>query len=287
MNRTSPALGRLFLIAAAVLFSTGGAAIKATTLTGWQVAGLRSAIATLALLALVPESRRGWSWRVWPVAAAYAGTLVLFVVANKLTTSANAIFLQSTAPVYLLAISPLFLHERIRRTEILLTIPVLAGLVLFFLGTEAPTRTAANPAVGNILAAITGLTWAITLTGLRWMGKRQGGASGALAMVVAGNIIAFLVVLPEALPMPPIGLNDALTLLYLGVFQIGLAYVCLARGVRVVPAFEASLLLLLEPALNPVWSWIVHGEQPAPMAIAGGALIMGATALSTWRPSGR
>src|SRR5512134_191229 len=91
---------RLAALAAAVLFSTGGAAIKATHLASWQVASFRSGIATLALLSLVGEARRGWSWRVLPSAAAYAATLITFVLATKLTTSANAVFLQSTAPLY-------------------------------------------------------------------------------------------------------------------------------------------------------------------------------------------
>ncbi|MBV8728363.1 MAG: EamA/RhaT family transporter, partial [Acidobacteriia bacterium] len=93
---------RFFLVATAFLFSTGGAAIKSTSLTGWQVASFRSGVAALVLLLALPESRRGWSWRMVPVAVAYAATLVLFVLATRLTTAANAIFLQSTAPLYVL-----------------------------------------------------------------------------------------------------------------------------------------------------------------------------------------
>ncbi|HLS47395.1 MAG TPA: hypothetical protein VK012_02685, partial [Gemmatimonadales bacterium] len=98
---------RLRLVLAALLFSTGGAAIKATTLTAWQVAGFRSGVAALVLFLLLPESRRGWSWRTLLVGISYAATLLLFVLANKLTTSANTIFLQSTAPLYILILSPL------------------------------------------------------------------------------------------------------------------------------------------------------------------------------------
>ncbi|MGH7585251.1 MAG: DMT family transporter, partial [Gemmatimonadales bacterium] len=97
---------RLELLGAAAIFSTGGAAIKATTLTSWQVASFRSGIAAIAVLALVAASRRGWSWRTLVVGTTYAVTLTLFVVANKLTTSANAIFLQATAPLYLLLLGP-------------------------------------------------------------------------------------------------------------------------------------------------------------------------------------
>jgi len=100
---------RLLLVMAALLFSTGGAAIKSTSLTAWQVASFRSGVAAFVLLAAVPEARRGWSWRITPVAAAYAATLILFVLATRLTTAANAIFLQSTAPLYVWVLAPCLL----------------------------------------------------------------------------------------------------------------------------------------------------------------------------------
>src|SRR5579864_4599742 len=116
---TSPAVrSRLLLAAAALLFSTGGAAIKGATLTGWQVASFRSAIAAAVLYLALPEARRGWSWRIAPPAAAYAATLLTFVLATRLTTAANAIYLQSTAPLYLLLLGPLLLREPIRRSDI-------------------------------------------------------------------------------------------------------------------------------------------------------------------------
>ena len=136
---------RLRLVLAAILFSTGGAAIKATTLTAWQVAGFRSGIAALALLLLLPESRRGWTWRTLLVGVAYAATLLLFVVANKLTTSANTIFLQSTSPLYILILGPLLLHERIRSRDVVFMAAVGLGLALFFIEREAPLATAPDP----------------------------------------------------------------------------------------------------------------------------------------------
>src|ERR1035437_2202074 len=140
--RSSPLRNRLLLVAAAVLFSTGGAAIKAAALTPWQVASFRSGVAALALLLVVPEARKGWSWRVAPVGAAYAATLILFVLATRLTTAANAIFLQSTAPLYLLLLGPWLLREPIRRSDIVYILAIAAGMALFSLG--AP-RAAASP----------------------------------------------------------------------------------------------------------------------------------------------
>ncbi|HVH12763.1 MAG TPA: DMT family transporter [Longimicrobium sp.] len=278
-NRTTH---RLQLLGAALLFSTGGAAIKATELNAWQVAGFRSAVAAVALFLLLPAARRGWTWHVLPVGITYAVTLTLFVAANKLTTSANAIFLQSAAPLYMLLFGPLLLGEHVRRRDLAFMAPVVVGLCLFFVGAETPsTHMATNPALGNILAITSGVAWALTLVGLRWMGNRAGGESSALPTVVAGNVIAFLACAPGAFPVTSGGAGDWLAVAYLGVFQIGAAYVLLTAGIRHVPALEASVLLLLEPALNPVWSWLVHGETPGPWSIAGGALILGATLLRT------
>jgi drug/metabolite transporter, DME family len=272
---------RLQVMGAALLFSTGGAAIKATTLTAWQVAGFRSAIAAAAVYLLLPAARRGWSWHVVPVGTAYAATLVLFVAANKLTTSASAIFLQSAAPLYVLLLGPLLLKEGVRARDLLLMAPVAAGLLLFLAGADAPAHTAPDPARGNVLAALSGVFWALTLVGLRWMGNRAGPAGSALPTVVAGNLIAFLACLPAALPVTGATPGDWAAVAYLGVFQIGAAYYLLTAGIRHVPALEASVLLLLEPALNPVWSWLAHGETPGLLSIAGGVLILGATALRT------
>lgn len=272
---------RLQILGAALLFSTGGAAIKATTLSSWQVAGARSAIAAVAIFLLVPAARRGWTWHVLPVGVLYAATLVLFVTANKMTTAANAIFLQSTAPVYMLLFGPLLLRERVRRRDLGFMVPVVAGMLLFFVGADQPVHTAPDPARGNLLALLSGLTYALMLIGLRWMGSRAGGEGSGLPTVVAGNLIAFLACLPAALPVPAATTGDWLAVGYLGVFQIGLAYLFLTEGLRHVPALEASLLLLLEPALSPVWAWLSHGEVPGPWAIAGGVLILGATVLRT------
>jgi drug/metabolite transporter, DME family len=267
-------------VAAALLFSTGGAAIKATTLTAWQVASFRSGIAAAVLFLLIPAARRGWSWRVPLVGIAYAATMILFVTANKLTTAANTIFLQSTAPLYVLLLGPVLLKESVRRSDVAMMAVVGVGMMLFFVGSEAPVATAPDPATGNVLAALSGLSWALTVMGLRWLGSRPGGGS-AVATVVAGNAIAFLVALPAALPVVGASALDWWTVGYLGVFQIGLAYLLLSAAIRHLRALEASVLLLVEPALNPVLAWFVHDERPSRWALAGGAIILSATTLRT------
>jgi drug/metabolite transporter (DMT)-like permease len=270
---------RLLLVAAAVLFSTGGAVIKSATLTAFQVACFRSGVAAVALLLALPESRR-WSSRLMLPSVAYAATLVLFSLSTRLTTAANAIFLQSTAPLYLLIIGPVFLREPIRRSDLLVALAVTTGMILLFVGSEPAMATAPNPPLGNILAAVSGLTWALSVTGLRFI-ARAADSNAAVATVALGNIVAFLATLPVALPLNHLSGADAAVVLYLGIFQIGLAYICVTTAIRYVPAFEASIVLLLEPVLNPIWTWLVHGERAGPWTLAGAALILLSTLLKT------
>jgi drug/metabolite transporter (DMT)-like permease len=272
----SVATSRLNVLAAALLFSTGGAAIKLCALSNWQIAGFRSGIAALILWLLFPAWRRWPDVRVLGVGVAYAATLILYVTANTLTTAANAIFLQTSAPLYLLLLGPWVLGERNRRSDLALVGVLAIGMVLFFVGREAPLGTAPDPLRGNIVAALSGITWACTVLGLRWLSRQPHpeGSDPAGAAVITGNAMAFVVCLPLALPVLEAGASDWVTVSYLGVIQIGMAYVCLVRGVRGLRALETSLLLVLEPVLNAVWAWLIHGEQPGPWSLAGCTLIL-------------
>jgi drug/metabolite transporter (DMT)-like permease len=276
---SSPVAHRLQILGAAFLFSTGGAAIKATTLTSWQVASFRSGLAALALMLALRTWRGWWRPRVLAVGACYAATMILYVTANKLTTAANTIFLQSTAPIYLLLLGPWLLRERIGRGDLLFSATLAAGMVMFFVGFESPVATAPHPARGNVLAALSGLSWALTIMGLRLLGRGEAaeGTPSAGPAVIAGNLIASLVCLPAALPVLTSRPADWAVVGYLGVFQIGLAYFWMTRAVRQVPAFEISLLLLLEPVLNVFWAWLVHGEWPGPWSLGGCLAVLGAT----------
>jgi drug/metabolite transporter (DMT)-like permease len=349
---------RLQLLAAAALFSTGGAAIKAVHFSGWPVACLRSIIAGAALLLLLPQVRRRPTARMLGVAACYATTMILFVLANKLTTAASTIYLQSTAPLFVLLLSPWLLGERVRRADLVSMAAIALGLVLLVTGLEPASATAPRPLRGNLLAALSGLTWALTIMGLRGLGRGGGAAAAPAAAAVGGhrdtgaagsergaapdgargappasdrgvppegdrgvppegdrgapadgargapadgdrgapaaqgddalvaafwgNVLAAAASLPLSLPLPPSRATDWLVLAFLGLFQIALAYVLLSRGIGGVPALEASLLLLLEPVLNPLWAWLVHGERVGPRVLAGGAMILTATLLNSW-----
>ncbi len=278
----------LGLLLAAGLFSTGGAAIKAAHFSGWQIASLRSGIAGLTLFVLIPAARRGWGWRPFLVGSAYAATCICFVLANRLTTSANAIFLQMASPLYVMLLGPVLLKEPITRRDLLFFPPIALGLALFLLGDQRPAVTAPDPVAGNLIALGSGVTFALAVVGFRWLG-RAGDRLGTTPVAAAamGNFTACAVALPMALPLGSHAPADWGILLYLGVFQIGLAYVLFSRSIIRLPALEASILLLLEPVLNPIWTWLVHGEIPGRAALAGGALVLGATLGRAWRSEGR
>jgi drug/metabolite transporter, DME family len=265
---------RLLLLAAAALWSTAGAAMKLCGLSAWQISGGRSLVAGLFLLLAWPAARRRPSARMALAVVSYATTVVLFALANKLTTAANAIFIQDTAPLWVLALSPALLGERAARGE-LLAIPVYgAGLALFFVDELAPGQLA-----GNLVALACGLAFALLMIGLR-----RAGEDGPAALVL-GNLLAAAVALPLWSAGPAARPLDLCLLAYMGVFQLGLAYVCFARGMARVPVVEASLLVLLEPVLNPVWTFLLAGERPGPWALSGGAVVLGATAWRTLAPA--
>ncbi len=269
-----------------MLFSTGGAAVKSCGMTGWQVACLRSGIAMLVIMLLLPSARRGWSLRTLLVGFAYASTMICYVLSNKLTTAASAIFLQSAAPLYILLLGPWLLGERFGRRQVPFLLILTGGMVLLLVGIQPPTASAPVPLLGNLIGLATGLSWALTIMGLRWLGRdRQHQAGGPAAAVACGNLVACLVCAPLALPVSGASPSDWLLILYLGGFQVALAYVFLTRGVVRVPALETSLLLMVEPVLNPVWAWLVHHETPAVTALLGGAVILTATMVRTWLES--
>lgn len=263
------------IIAAALLFSTGGAAIKFCGFGAWQLAAFRALFAMLTIVVLLPEARRGWTWRTVLVGVAYAATTLLYVQANKHTTAASAIFLQSTSPLFILLLAPLLLGEHASRRDIAQMAVMGVGLGLFFLGSDKPSATAPNPALGNILASICAVTWAFTVMGYRWLAARR---SSVAAAAVAGNITACIIALVMAQPLLPGRPVDWMVVVLLGICQLGIPYLFLARAVPQVRALEVGLFLLIEPVLNPIWAWLVHGETPGPATLVGGAVILGATA---------
>lgn len=304
---TSRSSAALQAVVAGILFSTGGAAVKATALDGWQVAGTRSLIAAVVLLVAIPAARRwagggegatrvaagsGW-WRgparrralllTLGTGCCYCLTLVLFVHAAKRTTAAETIFLQSTAPLFVLLLSPLLLRERPSGRQLLFVPLFGAGLVMALYGGADAAASAPDPRTGNILAVFCGLAYGLTLIGLRAAGRpRPGGRDSAapgIAAAACGNVIVCLACLPVMFPFRSVEPGDLVVVAYLGLFQVALAYVLVTRAARVLHAPVLALLLLLEPALTPFWAMWFHGEQPHLLTWLGGALIAAATVL--------
>jgi len=275
------ASARLSVLAAAILFSTGGAAIKGTALDSFQVAGFRSGVAALALLVFLPAARRGFGLDLLPAAATYAGTLVCFVTATKLTTSAAAIFLQSTAPIWVLLLSPWLLGEPIRKRDLPYVGLAALGLGLVFWGSRDAAATAPRPELGNAIALASGLFYALLMITMRRLAREGPERDRSMPATVMGNALAFAICLPFALPVAGARPADAAAIGYLGVVQIGVAYWLFVRGLRRLSALEVSLLVLIEPVLNPLWTWWLHGERPGPLASAGGAVLVVALAART------
>lgn len=290
-------LARIQIVAAAALFSTGGAAIKIASFDGgfsnWQVASFRALIASIAFLAMVKEARRLPKKLEVLCAIVYAGSMVSFVTANTLTLAANVIFLQSTAPLFVMLLGPWLLKERLRTRDFGFLFAFAVGTAILLSGETHAAGSAPNPKLGNIIALLAGVLWAFSVTGLRFA-SRQGGTSATV--VATGNVLAFVLCLAPALIAKGGGLYPVEHFLsakawgalgYLGVFQIGLAYFSLTRGIKHVTALEASLLLMVEPVMNPVWAFIFQGERPGTMIVLGGIFLSAVTIVMAWMESKR
>jgi drug/metabolite transporter, DME family len=280
-----PAL-RLLLTAA--LFASGGALLKLCEFPSLQRAGLRAGIAALTVFALLPAARRWPTAGMLWLAPAYFGATVLFVVANSLTTAANAIFLQSAAPLWIALLGPWLAQERPQRRDLLTMLGVGAGMALFFVAPSEILRTAPNPRLGDWIAVASGISYALLLLGMRRLARRDPDAP--CAAIAWGNLLTCPIAL---LLLPAFGqqwqsgtARDWATIVVLGVFQVGLAYAILVRAIPHVPALRAALIMMIEPVLNAVVAWLVHGEVPHWLAAVGGGVIL-ATILLTSRPPRR
>lgn len=271
-----------FVLVAVLLWSTGGLAIKYTTLDAFSVNFGRSLFA--ALTVAVFTFRKGLKLNLFTLwtSLLYAGTLSCFVYANKTTTAANAIFLQYTAPIYILILSPFILKEKFRVSDLITVVICLAGMSLFFLEPQSTANNLApNIFVGNIAALASGVFFGLYFVFLRHPRSLEN-KNPALS-VFYGNLLIVLFMLPLVLNNPPdLKTNDILAILYLGIFQIGIAYVFftigIARGVR---SLDASIIGFVEPLLNPIWVFLFLGERPSLWAILGGIIIIAGVVFHT------
>ncbi|MBA2524692.1 MAG: EamA family transporter [Pyrinomonadaceae bacterium] len=264
-----------FVLAAAIIWSTGGLFIKWTSLSGLELSFGRSLLAAITVAIFTRREGFGLN-RVTALASLlYAALLLLFVLATKETTAANAIFLQYTAPLYVLILEPLLYQERFRRRDLLTVIACVIGMSLFFVGKLSP-----QDVTGNLLALASGLCFAFYFLLLRHPSARQVNRASS---VIYGNLLVVLLCAPASLAvLPNLTRFDALAVLYLGVVQIGVAYTLftlgMARGIR---SLDAGIVGYIEPVLNPIWVFLVLGERPSKWALIGGAIIISAVLVHT------
>jgi drug/metabolite transporter, DME family len=268
--------GILLIVLAALFWSTGGIGIKGVVDPPLKVTFYRSLFAAVALLALFGP--KVWAVRRWQSTTAFAlaifsygACLTTFVTATKWTTAANAIFLQYAGVIWVLLLSPLVIREPLRARGAIAIAVALAGMALFFVG-----KFEARGVAGNAMALLSSVFFAMLILCLR----RENQA--AEAAITWGNVIVALVLLPfvaDDLALTPKSLG---VLLFLGLFQIGLAYVLFVRGIKHVTATEASLTGMLEPVANPIWVFLFLGERPSAYALAGGLIVLAAIAWHTW-----
>lgn len=274
MDRTTK--GVLAVVACAVFWSSGGLLIKLVPWNPLLIAGSRSAVAAIFMYAV---GRRGGALRItfspWQLAgaAAYGATMLLFVLANKLTAAANAILLQYSAPIYAAFLGWALLGEKPRWDQ-WAALPVVAAGLLLFLG----EGIAGGSLAGDAVALLSGLTFGANSVFMRR--QKDGSPEGAFLLA---HLAVAAIGLPAGLALgrPTITPQALAAVFALGIFQIGVASFLFAYGIRRVSAVQAMLAASAEPILNPVWVFLFVGEVPSPGALAGGALIVGAVTASS------
>jgi DME family drug/metabolite transporter len=265
----------LLVMAAALLWSTGGLFIKLSALSSFELSFWRSLCAAITVAIWTRREGFGINRLTVLTSVLYAALLLLFVVATKRTTAANAIFLQYTAPIYMLVFEPVIYKEKFRRADLVVVAVCVAGMSLFFLGKLEPGELQ-----GNIAALASGLCLAFYFLLLRHARSREVNRASS---VIYGNLILVLFTAPVGVAsIQNLDAREASILLYLGVIQIGLAYALftlgMARGVR---SLDAGIVSYIEPVLNPLWVFLFLGERPSRWALVGGAIIITAVVSHT------
>jgi drug/metabolite transporter (DMT)-like permease len=261
------------LVGAALLWSLGGLLIKLAQWHPLGIASVRSGIAALTIALILRIQHRRWphlvpkSTATWGAALGYAGTVILFVQATKLTAAANAIVLQYTAPLYVAIGGSMFLGERLRASEWVLLGLMLSGTALFF-----AEHLSSSGMVGNLAGIGSGIAMASMTLCLRCARDQS-----ALEALVTGNIIAAISGVWLWTELPDLDGRTVGVLAMLGVVQLGIPYVLFAHALRRARAIEAIMLTMLEPIVNPLWVMLAIGERPTGYALLGGALVVGST----------
>ena len=256
--------GIIAIAIAAILWSTGGIFIKLTSLTPMQISFFRCAFGALIFLVVFKKELLKANFFTFINAGFYAAVLILYVIATKTTTAANAVFLQYTAPIYVLIFEPIINKTKYEKINIITIIICVLGMTLFFTG-----KLSSGSFYGNISALLSGVAFAAFLLGMRKNKKKH-----QFVSIFYGNILVVLITLYSIFQIDSLSFSNFIMVSYLGIFQIGIAYIIFAYGLKRVLAVEASLISMVEPVLNPVWVLIGYGEIPSVTAIFGGVIIL-------------
>lgn len=255
----------LLLIMTAVLWSSGGLLIKSVKWNPIAIAGMRSAISALIIFLYLKKPTITWSKIQIGAAIAYSATVILFISANKMTTAANTILLQFTAPIYVAIFAAFFLKEKTRTSDWITVFTVITGMALFFFDKLDITGF-----WGNILAAFSGVSFAAFTIFMRM--QKDG---SPLESVLLGNILTAIIGLPFMFQSSP-GTNGWLFLSLLGIIQLGIPYILYSIAIKHLTALETVLITVIEPILNPIWVLMLLNETPGLWALIGGLIVIAA-----------
>ena len=267
----------ILVLLAVLLWSTGGLFIKSTTIDAYQVTFFRSLFAAVTVLILTRKD--GLKINAFGIFTSiiYALLLFLFVWATKKTTAANAIFLQYTAPIYILILAPFIIGEKFHWRDLVTVVIVLAGMSLFFVG-----QLRLEDYQGNTAALFSGIFLGLYIMLLRH--PKADGFNPAIAVIYGNFLLAALTAPSGIAALPSMTPMDWIAVTFLGIFQIGISYILFIKGVRGgTRPLDASLIGFIEPLLNPVWVFIFVGERPSQWALLGGGIIIAAIAIHTVR----
>ena len=254
------------MFGAALLYSIGGLCIKVIPWNGLSINAGRNIVALLVIGLYLLVTRHPPKFNRWILVGAVCicGTNSLFTLANKLTTAANSIVLQFTAPIFVLLLSALFWKRKPGKLDVAACAVVLLGVLCFFVDSLE-----AGGMLGNVLALLSGLTYA----GVFLLGDLPD--SDPISSVFWGDVASVIIGLPFLLRETDFSPMPMTSLVVLGAFQVGLAYILLTAGLRTTPAVTASLVSGIEPVLNPILVAVFYHETIGPLSLAGAAIVIG------------
>ncbi len=277
-----PVVGRrsavLLLLVTVLLWSTSGLFVKLSTLNPIALAGARSLVTSAVLLIWIGKPRFTWAREQLLGAVAIMATFMMFITATTWTSAANAIFLQYTAPLWVALFAGWYLGEKTHRWDWWIMGAIVVGMALFFGEKLTPQGMA-----GNVLAIFSGVTMAWMTLFLR---KQPGSAAETILL---GNLLTAAIGVPVFLWQVAQGEVRAVEwgiLLYMGVLQLGIPFILYTIAIVRLSALETILIATLEPILNPIWVFLVVGERPGGLALAGGAIVVAAVTVRSLIASG-